>query len=242
MRGLDFAIESLAGAMRVTVAATVTDRPLVVVGPNGAGKSSLLLALLGLRPARGHLRLDDDVLIDDRTGVALPPEARHLGYVPQDLGLFPHLTVVDNVAFGPRCRHPGRSLAADRAHARQWLVEMDVAHLAERRPQSLSGGERQRVALARALAGQPRALLLDEPLASLDARARRAARALISAQITARALPTIVVTHDAEDVRAFGGEVLVLESGQVVERGSAAVLESGSVTPFTKTLFQRDLS
>ena len=180
--------------------------PLCLAGPNGAGKTTLLLCILGiLRPDRGRIALDGRTLFDAATGVDLPPEARRLGYLPQDGGLFPHLDVLANIAFGlnflpKREREP---------MARRILCELDAEHLARRRPDALSGGEAQRVALARALATDPAALLLDEPTAELDPVARLAVRL--------RGRPSLVVTHTAADAQALGAAVAVLEAGRLVQ-------------------------
>ncbi|GAB3915406.1 hypothetical protein GCM10027613_11190 [Microlunatus endophyticus] len=142
---------------------------VALVGPNGAGKTTTLRVLAGLlAPQRGSILVDGQVLADTR--VWLPPYQRPVGVVFQDYLLFPHLTVLDNVAFGLRTRGLARSVA--RARAAEWLARMDAGDLAPLRPQQLSGGQAQRVALARSLAPEPRLLLLDEPLAALDARTR----------------------------------------------------------------------
>ncbi|MFM7141025.1 MAG: ATP-binding cassette domain-containing protein, partial [Alphaproteobacteria bacterium] len=135
-------------------------RATAVMGPSGAGKTSLLEAIAGLRRhARGHVEIDGDVLLDTATGVVLPPERRGVGFVPQDAGLFPHLSALDNVRFGA-----GR----DRARVDAAIDALELRPLLDRRPGRLSGGERQRVALGRALAARPAFLLLDEPLSALD--------------------------------------------------------------------------
>ncbi len=160
--GLDARLVVDRGTFHLDVALTAAPGDVVaLLGPNGAGKTTALRALAGLVPlADGHLRLDGVAL--DRT----PPESRPVGVVFQDYLLFPHLTALDNVAFGPRCR--GASKAESRARAAAWLDRMGLADHAGAKPRRLSGGQAQRVALARALATNPRLLLLDEPLAALD--------------------------------------------------------------------------
>jgi molybdate transport system ATP-binding protein len=205
------------GALALDVALE-TAAPLALIGPNGAGKSTLLRCVLGvLRPDAGRISLGGRVLFDAETGVDVPAEARRLGFVPQDHGLFPHLSVAENVGFGVP-----RVLRRDRvAH---WLDRLGLVAMAERRPAALSGGERQRVALARALAAEPEALLLDEPMASLDVPARRAMRALLAAVLRDTGVPALVITHDFADARALGGEVAVLDAGRIVRRGTPAAL------------------
>ena len=140
-----------------------------ILGPNGSGKSTLLSALAGLEAIdSGRISLDDAVLDDPDAGTFVPAQRRRIGMVFQDLLLFPHLDVLDNVAFGPR----SRGLDDPRERARTWLERLGGEDLADRRPGSLSGGQAQRVAMARALATEPALLLLDEPLAALDASTR----------------------------------------------------------------------
>lgn len=209
-------------------------RSAVIIGPNGAGKSTVLRwvagAAFGAHRARGRVVLQGRVLFDGIAGVCLPPEARRLGYVPQSLGLFPHLSVLGNVAFGIRGDRVARAAAAQAA-----LREADAIELADRRPATLSGGERQRVALARALAVEPAGLLLDEPLAALDVAARRGTRARLAGVLAGRA--ALVVTHDVRDVWAWGGEVLVMEGGRIVQRGAAAAVAAAPVNAFVAEFF-----
>lgn len=201
--------------LSVTVAAGQT---LAVTGPNGAGKSSLLEILSGLLvPDTGRAVLDDRVLfdLDDRgRGPWVPAHDRGVVLLAQDPLLFPHLSVLENVAFGPRSR--GTDRGAARKAAAQWLEAVDAAPLARRRPAELSGGQAQRVAVARALAADPLLLLLDEPFASLDRAAAPALRELLGRVLAGRM--AIVVTHDPADVEALADAEVRLESGRVVRR------------------------
>jgi len=229
---LDVDVEGTVGTLSIRVAFRTADRPIVLVGPNGAGKTSTLLFIAGgLRPDRGRIALDQTTLLDLQRGVDLPPERRSVGFVPQRYALFPNLNVLHNVAYG---------IAASRAErlerARQALADIEADGLAGRRPQELSGGEAQRVALARALAARPRALLLDEPLAALDAALRRDTRRFLAARLRAWSLPTVVVTHDRADAEALDGDVLVLEQGSVVQRGRIAELTASPQTPYVREL------
>jgi len=186
----------------------------VVTGPSGAGKSTLLSTIAGLlRPRAGRVVLGDEVLVDVDAGVFVPPYRRRVGLVFQSLALFPHLTVLENVAFGVDGRHGD----GDRqATARAWLERMRVGGLAGRAPSTLSGGEAQRVALARALAARPRLLLLDEPFSALDAPLRRTLGTELQALVADSGLPTILVTHDAEDA-ALGDRRVRMDAGRVVD-------------------------
>jgi molybdate transport system ATP-binding protein len=194
---------------------------LTVVGPNGAGKTTLLRAVAGLvRLDRGRVEVDGEVLEDTSTGTRLPPERRPVGVVFQDHRLFPHLTALDNVAFGLRTRGAGRRAARERAMA--WLQRVGLADHAARRPRALSGGQAQRVALARALVTEPRILLLDEPLAAVDASARVELRRILRAELAAHRGARLLVTHDPLEAMALGDRLLVLEAGHVVQEGPIA--------------------
>jgi molybdate transport system ATP-binding protein len=224
-------VRATIGALPLAVSLATDGGPLIVVGPNGAGKTSALLLALGvLRPAAGRVVLGGDVLFDSATGTDVAAEDRRIGYLPQDYGLFPHLTAAANIEFALGCR--GGARAGHRDRARALLADLEIGSLADRRPATLSGGERQRVALARALAIEPRALLLDEPLAALDVGARRAVRSFLAATLARLGLPAIVVTHDAADAVALGDRIAVLESGRIVQTGSLADLRAAPASPF----------
>jgi len=196
-----------------------------VLGPSGAGKSTLLSLVAGLLPPdRG------DVRFDGRSVVHLPPEKRHLGVVFQSYALFAHMTVEDNVAFGLTVRGVGRRAA--RRRVADLLGRFEIARLARRFPVQLSGGERQRVALARALAAAPRALLLDEPLAALDARLRLALRAELAERLAESGITALYVTHDQEEAMALGDRVAVLRDGRLEQVGTPEALYRRPASPF----------
>ncbi|HET8528415.1 MAG TPA: ABC transporter ATP-binding protein [Gaiellaceae bacterium] len=214
---LDFALP-LRG-FELTLALDV-ERTVALVGPSGAGKSSALRVVAGLaRPRRGSVRFDGE----DWT--PLPPERRRVGLVFQDYALFPHLDVLANVAYGGRER------------ARELLERLRIAHLARAKPGELSGGERQRVALARALARDPAVLLLDEPLAALDAHTKSEVRHELSELLGELRLPTLLVTHDYEDAAALADQVGVLVDGRLRQLAPPAELvarpRDGFVASFT---------
>jgi len=236
--GLRARLQLSVGRMRLDVELhTAAGEALVVVGPNGAGKSSLLLALLGARPVTaGRVTVGEQVLLDTAASIDLPVEARRLGYVPQDYALFGHLSVRDNVGFALDCAAASLAGAERVARTERLLQQLGLAELAERRPRQLSGGERQRVALARALAAEPRALLLDEPLAALDVHARRQVRELLAAHLAELGLPTVIVTHDPDDARRLGGRIVVLEDGAIRQTGSWDELTRAPATRFVEEL------
>jgi ABC-type sulfate/molybdate transport systems ATPase subunit len=182
---------------------------IALVGPNGAGKSTLLRLIAGLAPADGFVRIDDaDVS-------AASPERRPVGWVPQQGALFPHLNAVDNVAFGIGGRR-GRAQSLD------WLERLGIADLAARKPAQLSGGQAQKVALARALARNPRVLLLDEPLAALDAVGRTDVRRTLRTHLSSFEGVTIAVTHDAVDVATIADRIIAIDAGRVVQDDAVA--------------------
>ena len=187
-------------------------RVLVVLGPSGAGKTMLLETICGLRQQLcGQIRLDGTEL----TG--LDPERRGIGLVFQDAALFPHLSVRENVRFGPRAR--GR--AADAATADSLLHRFGIGHLANRSPRTLSGGERQRVALARALAIRPGLLLLDEPLSALDQPTREEMRALLQDVLADLDIPAVHVTHDRDEALSIGDDLAIIIGGRLAQAGPA---------------------
>jgi molybdate transport system ATP-binding protein len=206
-----------------------------VVGPNGAGKSTLLAALAGLVPVdAGRITLDGRVLEDPATGTCTPPEGRSAGVVFQDLLLYPHLSVVDNVAFGLRRAGTGRAEARRRAAAE--LERLGVAELGASRPAALSGGQAARVALARALAPDPRLLLLDEPLAAVDVEGAPGLRAELRDRLRTRAGPAVVVTHDPVEAMVLGDHLVVLEGGRVVQAGAPEDLSRHPRSPYVASL------
>ncbi len=195
---------------------------LAVLGPNGAGKSTALHVIAGLvRPDDGVVRLGDRVLTDTAAGVNVATHDRRVGLLLQDPLLFPHLSVVGNVAFGPHSRRGLlRSSGADgRATALRWLREVDAERLADRKPRQLSGGQAQRVAIARALAAEPDVLLLDEPLTGLDVAAAAGIRAVLRDVVSRTGCAVVLVTHELLDVFTLADRVLVLESGKIAEIG-----------------------
>ncbi|GAB2486889.1 ABC transporter ATP-binding protein [Jatrophihabitans fulvus] len=222
---------------------SVTARPdevLAVLGPNGAGKSTLLRVVAGLLPLDdGVVEIGGSVVDDITRGTYLPPQQRRLGVVFQDHRLFPHLRVLDNVAFGGRSRGIARSAA--RADARAWLDRLGVGDLARRHPRQLSGGQAQRVALARALACEPAALLLDEPLAALDVQTRADVQGELRDHLGAFGGPTLIVTHDPIEALLLASRIVVLERGRVVQEGTPAEITTRPLTPYVARLVGMNL-
>ncbi|MDD9984989.1 MAG: molybdate ABC transporter permease subunit [Spirochaetaceae bacterium] len=212
--------------------------PVALIGPNGAGKTTLLRLIAGVhRPDAGLISVGGEVLYDSGRSLTRSPEERRVAYVPQGFGLFPHLSVADNVAFALHAARPRLPRAERRRAAAELLAGMGAAHLLDRLPESLSGGERQRVALTRALLVDPLLLLLDEPLSSLDAQARQTLRAHLADHLAKRARPAIVVSHDARDVLALNADVYAIEGGRIVQHGPAARIAADPATPFLAEFF-----
>ena len=220
-------------------AATIEPGSVVaVIGPNGAGKSTLLRALAGLQGVdTGQVSIGGAVVDDG--DVFVPPQGRSVGVVFQDYALFPHLSVLENVAFGPRSRGVSRDDARRRASLA--LDSLDIGVLAARKPSGLSGGQAQRVALARALASGPRLLLLDEPLSALDAGTRGEVRTDLRQHLTSFAGPTLVVTHDAVEAMVLADSLLVLEGGRAVQRGTPAQVARRPATTYVARLLGLNL-
>lgn len=213
---------------------TTTHRVTGIFGVSGAGKTSLLEALAGLRrPAEGTIRLGETVWLDTATGQRLPPEARGVGYVPQDSLLFPHLDVQANLHAG---RRRARAAGHDFEQAFRVAVEvLELAPLLDRAVATLSGGERQRVALGRALCSGPRLLLLDEPFAALDAGLRQRVLPFLARVRDQFAVPMLLVSHDPVEVQALCDDLIVLRAGEIIARGTPRdVLTQPEVFPLAE--------
>ena len=192
----------------------ITSPVTAICGPSGAGKTSLLDLIAGLRrPESAFIQLDDRVLTHAAAGLRVPARHRQIGYVPQDLALFPHLSVRNNLLYGWR---PGRE--PDNGHLFSFdhvTTVLEIESLTDRRVNNLSGGEKQRVALARALLASPRLLLLDEPLANLDDALKAKIIPYLTRIRDEFRLPMLYVTHDVAEVQALGAPVLRLDHGKL---------------------------
>jgi molybdate transport system ATP-binding protein len=225
---LDVSIEAQAGEV------------VALLGPNGAGKSTLLRTVAGLVGLDdGTVRLGGRTLDDPAGDVFVEARARRVGVVFQDHRLFPHLRVVDNVAFGLRARGTHRTAARDTA--RPWLHRLGLTDLERRHPRQLSGGQAQRVALARALACEPSALLLDEPLAALDVQTRAEVQGELREHLGAFHGPTVLVTHDPIEALLLAHRIVVLERGRVAQAGPPAEITNRPLTPYVARLVGMNL-
>jgi molybdate transport system ATP-binding protein len=217
---LEAAVQLRLGALDLDVKLEIhAGKVVALLGPNGAGKTTLLRALAGLIPiARGQVRLDGAVLEDSATNKYVPTEKRPIGFVFQEYLLFPNMNVLDNVAFGVRAR--GASSTMARQVASGWLDRVGLQQLGAARPGQLSGGQRQRAALARALAPDPRLLLLDEPMAALDASARTEVRRDLKRHLASFDGVRLLVTHDPLEAVALADRLIVIENGRLVQEGT----------------------
>lgn len=208
---------------------------VAVLGPNGAGKTTLLSALAGLVPlSDGQVTLNGDVLEDTRGHVRVPTERRPIGVVFQDYLLFPRMSALENVAFGLRSRQVHKTVA--RARAEEWLGRFGLRDFGSRKPGSLSGGQAQRVALARALIGEPQLLLLDEPMAALDAATRIEVRTDLRRHLRAYHGVTVLITHEPLEALALADHLVVLDGGCVVQAGSPTEVARQPRTDYVASL------
>ena len=197
------------------------DGVMALFGPSGAGKTSLVNMIAGLmKPDRGRITLDDDVLDDSETHQHLPAFRRRIGYVFQDARLFPHMSVAHNLDYGRRMNH----LAYEAANYRRVTDMLDIGELLDRRPGRLSGGERQRVALGRTLLSQPRLLLLDEPLGSLDEERKAEILPYLVRLRDQAGIPMVYVSHSPSEVRLLANRIVMLRNGRVTASGGIEIL------------------
>lgn len=206
-----------------------------LLGPSGCGKTTLLRILAGLdSPCEGIVGLNDEIFLDRGKNFFVPPEKRNIGMVFQSYAVWPHMTVFDNVAFPLKIRRENKEKIREEVMNCLKVIRMET--LAERMPNELSGGQQQRVALARALVQKPKLLLLDEPLSNLDASLREEMRTEIRALQEKLGLTAIIVTHDWADARALCDELVVMNEGVVVQRGSPQAIAQNPASPFVAQL------
>jgi len=203
-----------------------------VFGPSGAGKTTLVNAIAGLiAPDRGRIAIDGTVLFDSERRINLPPHRREIGYIFQEGRLFPHFSVSRNLDYGRRMR----GLPEDAKQLERIVSLLDIGHLLERRPGKLSGGERQRVAIGRALLARPRLLLLDEPLASLDAARKREILPYLERMRDEVGVPMVYVSHQAAELRRIATSVVRLEAGRVAAAGGIDLLDPADADAALRT-------
>lgn len=203
----------------------------VLLGPSGHGKTTVLNIVAGImNPDEGHVTLSGRTLFDSASAISVCMEKREVGFLFQDYALFPHMTVADNVGYGLKAKRLSKREITRQVD--EELERMDISSLRDVRPCQISGGQRQRVALARTLITRPRVMLLDEPLGALDMQLRTRVRAELRSLLSRLGVPTIVVSHDPLDAVGLGDEVVVLEHGRLVQRGSYDALLAAPRTEF----------
>ncbi len=216
-------VEKKLGDVLIAAAFETEGGATALYGPSGAGKTSIVNMIAGLiTPDRGRIALDDTVLFDSAARIDVPAHRRRIGYVFQEGRLFPHMTVAQNLDYGRRMS----GIAADAAERDRVISLLDIGALLGRRPGHLSGGERQRVAFGRALLMKPRLLLLDEPLASLDAARKAEILPYLERLRDDAGVPMIYVSHDPGEVARIATHVVRLEGGRVAATGGVDVLEA----------------
>ncbi len=219
-------VEKQLGALKLSVRFQAARGATALFGPSGAGKTSVVNMIAGLlTPDRGSIKLDDTVLFDAAAGINMPPHRRRIGYVFQEGRLFPHLSVRQNLDYGRRMSGRPR----DAGEFERIAALLDIGSLLDRRPGLLSGGERQRVAVGRALLMRPRLLLLDEPLASLDAGHKREILPYLVRLRDDAGIPMVYVTHTAAEVRRIATTVVRLDAGHVVASGGLELLKEAEL-------------
>jgi molybdate transport system ATP-binding protein len=212
----------------LTIDVEIQNQVTAIFGPSGAGKTSLLDLIAGLRrPKSAFIQLNERVLTDTATGTNVPTRHRQIGYVPQDLALFPHLSVQQNLVYGSKEKRN-----ADSLFSYQHVTDiLEIGALTSRRVTNLSGGEKQRVALARALLASPQILLLDEPLASLDTILKSKIIPYLARIRDAFQIPMLYVTHDWDEVQSLCAEALIMERGEIVRRERIQKMTAAIQTP-----------
>jgi molybdate transport system ATP-binding protein len=209
-------VELQQGTFTLAARFTIDSRAAALFGPSGAGKTTVLDTIAGLRtPGRGSITIDDRVLFSTPAGINLPPHQRRVGYVPQDVALFPHMNVRRNLLYGRHSPSPRRASGAPGPKLDRVLTMLEISNLLDRRVTELSGGERQRVALGRALMSGPSLLLLDEPLAAVDVPLRRRILPYLQRVRDELGIPIVYVSHDREEIDALADTVVRLDNGRI---------------------------
>jgi molybdate transport system ATP-binding protein len=221
--GLDVSARKVLGTFDLDVAFNASSGITMLFGASGSGKSTILNCVSGLlRPDPGHIEVHGETLFDSAAGIDLPITSRRVGYVFQDLALFPHLSTESNIGYGIRGNGDRKTV-----QVQQIIKAFHLEQTRARKPNALSGGEQQRVALARALVTNPKVLLLDEPLSALDPATKSLIIDDLRRYIAERPIPVLYVTHSREEVFALGERVIALESGRIVGQGSPREVLSG---------------
>jgi molybdate transport system ATP-binding protein len=233
--GLSIKIVKQVNGFRLEADWRIENELAVLFGYSGAGKSLTLQLIAGfLKPDTGRIAANGEVLFDSQEGINLPPQRRSLGYVFQDLALFPHMTVRQNITYGAT----GLYRLARRQRLEEMLEVFHLEGLADKKPPEISGGQKQRVALARALIRRPQALLLDEPFSALDNPLRREMRRFLKQIHTELTIPVILVTHDLLEAATLADTIFIYHGGKIIQSGSPQEIISRPLTPEVAALVQ----
>ncbi|MFZ5573442.1 MAG: sulfate/molybdate ABC transporter ATP-binding protein [Thermodesulfobacteriota bacterium] len=234
--GLQVALQKKVNGFTLDIRWRIENELAVLFGFSGAGKSMTLQLIAGLmKPDKGRVALDGVFYFDDSSGVDLPPQKRPFGYVFQDLALFPHMTVLENIRYGAA----GLSNKEQKDQARDMIAAFKLTGLDQRYPNEISGGQKQRVAFARALIRRPKMLLLDEPFSALDRPLRLEMRCFLREIRDKFDVPALLVTHDVEEAVDVADKIIVYEHGGIAQVGSVASVQSSPATPYVSALFSR---
>ena len=237
MNNWEVQIECFKGEFHLQVELSGGSRPLALIGANGSGKSTMLRGVLGLgNPEHAFVRVGERILHDSKASLCVPVEERNLAYLPQGLGLFPHMNVAENILFADRSNALTLAELIDGDYSAT-LENLKIKPLLHRRPDELSAGECQKVALARVMIQKPQMILLDEPASALDILARREVRKVLSEQLSDLGIPSILVTHDFRDVRDLAADIAYLKMGKVEKAGSADDFPGGEGDEFLNEFF-----
>ena len=237
MNNWEVQIECLKGEFHLQVELSGGSRPLALIGANGSGKSTILRGVLGLEnPEHAFVRVGERILHDSKSSLCVPVEERNLAYLPQGLGLFPHMNVAENILFADRSNALTLAELIDGDYSAT-LENLKIKPLLYRRPDELSAGECQKVALARVMIQKPQMILLDEPASALDILARREVRKVLSEQLSDLGIPSILVTHDFRDVRDLAADIAYLKEGKVEKTGSVDDFPGGEGDEFLNEFF-----
>jgi molybdate transport system ATP-binding protein len=236
--GLSVRLKKELGGFSLDVEWEMVNETAALFGYSGAGKTMTFQMISGLmRPDKGEIRLDDKVLYDSSAGVNLCPQERSLGYVFQNLALFPHMTVLENILYGA----PAGDRKAKKSDAETMMEVFRILNLRDKYPGTISGGQKQRVALARALMTKPKMLLLDEPFSGLDYPIRIEMRKVLEEIREEFGIPVVLITHDLEEACSLADRMIIYAGGKVVQTGSPEEVLTGPADPELRRLFGIDL-
>ena len=234
MMGLSLELHKKVDGFTLEVAWAIQEELVVLFGYSGAGKTMTLQMIAGLmKPDLGFIRLNEQILFDSRTGIDVPPQDRSIGYVFQDLALFPHMTVRGNILYGAK----GLGKKEQQEKAEEMIESFHLEGLGDKKPSEISGGQRQRVALARAIIRRPKMLLLDEPFSALDHPLRLEMHQYLTGAARKYKIPVIMVTHDLIEASKLGDKIIIYSGGRVTQAGTPAEVRNNPIIREAKKFY-----